>query len=317
MLPHGAVRTMLRCRRGSRIDSSPSKHEVAVWAEPGGAVVRKTDARQQWEAAAPGWARWESTVAAWMNPATASMLDMAGVDTGARVLDLACGAGSQTLDAARRVGAQGHVVANDISGTMLRQLRENAHSAGLANVTTLEGAAEDLDLSAESFDAAICRLGLMLFNDPAGALAAVWRALRPGAKVGVAVFTTPVANPFMAQPMEILLRHAGKSPPSPGQPGIFSLGLPGTLEQLLSRSGFQSIMQRDVDVPLRLPSAADALTMMKEAFGAYRAVLAECPEDVQVAAWAEVAEALRSFENSEGFVAPAEVAVAAGTKPAA
>jgi SAM-dependent methyltransferase len=278
--------------------------------------MQKGDVRRQWERAAPGWARWESTVATWMEPVTESMLDMAGVDTGARVLDLASGAGSQTLDAARRVGAQGHVVASDISDTMLHHVRENARAAGLANVTTLVGAAEDLDLPVESFDAAICRLGLMLFVNPARALAAVRRALRPGAKVGVAVFTTPAANPFMARPMQILLRHAGKTPPAPGQPGIFSLGTLGVLEQLLTGSGFVGVVQRDLDTPLRLPSATEALTMMQEAFGAYRAVLAESPETVQAAAWAEVAEALKSFETPEGFIAPAEVLVAAGATPA-
>ncbi|MGH7769447.1 MAG: class I SAM-dependent methyltransferase, partial [Candidatus Binatia bacterium] len=55
--------------------------------------------RQQWEGAAPGWAQWESTIANWTEPATEAMLAMAGVDAGARVLDLACGAGSQTLQA--------------------------------------------------------------------------------------------------------------------------------------------------------------------------------------------------------------------------
>lgn len=80
--------------------------------------MAKTDIRAQWEGAAPGWARWEPTVAAWMHPATEAMLDMAGVGAGARVLDLACGAGSQTLLAARRVGRQGHVAAIDIADTI-------------------------------------------------------------------------------------------------------------------------------------------------------------------------------------------------------
>jgi ubiquinone/menaquinone biosynthesis C-methylase UbiE len=183
--------------------------------------MQQAEIRKQWEGAAPDWAQWEAAIATWMEPATEAMLTMAGVSTGARVLDLACGAGSQTLHAAKRVGAQGHVVASDIADTMLHHVRENARAAGLANVTTLAGAAEDLEVTPESFDAVICRLGLMLFVAPAQALAAVRRALRPGGKVAVVVFTTPAANPFMAQPMQILLRHAGKTPPAPGQPGIF------------------------------------------------------------------------------------------------
>jgi SAM-dependent methyltransferase len=251
-----------------------------------------------------------------MEPATDAMLAMADVDAGTRVLDLASGAGSQTLDAGRRVGAQGSVVASDISDTMLHHVRDNARAAGLANLTTLAGAAEDLDVAAESFDAVICRLGLMLFVDPARALVAVARALRSRGKVAaVVVFTTPAANPFMAKPMQVLLRYAGKTPPSPVQPGIFSLGAPGVLSHLLVAAGFVGVDQRTLDVPLRMPSAADALTMMREAFGAYRAVVSDSPAAVQAAAWAEVVETLTSFETSTGIVAPAEVLVAAGVKP--
>jgi ubiquinone/menaquinone biosynthesis C-methylase UbiE len=276
----------------------------------------QADIRTQWEGAASGWARWEAMVAAWMEPATEAMLMMAGVRAGARVLDLACGAGSQTLQAARRVGPQGHVVASDIADTMLHHVRENARAAGLANVTTLSGAAEDLDVPPGSLDAVICRLGLMLFAEPSRALAAARRALRPGGKVAVVVFTTPATNPFMAKPMQILLRHAGRTPPAAGQPGIFSLGAPGVLERMLVDSGFQDVEPRTLTLSLRMASAAQALAMMQEAFGAYRAVIGDRPEAVQAAAWAEVTETLGSFQTSAGFVAPAEVLAISGARPA-
>jgi SAM-dependent methyltransferase len=274
------------------------------------------DIRSHWEGAAPGWARWEATIAASIAPATDAMLTMAAIDVGARVLDLASGAGSQTLRAAQLVGSRGHVVATDISETMLGYVQQNARSDGLTNVTTLAGAAEDLDVSAESFDAVICRLGLMLFSDPAAALRAARRALRARGKAAAVVFTTPAANPFMAKPMQILLRRAGKAPPAPGKPGIFALGAPGVIERLFADSGFESVECRTVPLVFRLPSAAQALAMMQEAFGAYRAVVSGCPEPVRLAAWAEVAETLRSFETATGFLGPAEVLVAAGTKPA-
>jgi ubiquinone/menaquinone biosynthesis C-methylase UbiE len=278
--------------------------------------MQQEEIRKQWEGAAPGWARWEATIATWMQPATEAMLTMASVATGARVLDLACGAGSQTLRAAQRVGAQGHVVASDIADTMLQHVRENARAAGLANVTTLAGAAEDLEVAPESFDAVICRLGLMLFGAPAKALTVVRSALRLRGKVAIVVFTTPAANPFMAQPMQILLRHAGKAPPAPGQPGIFALGAPGVLERLLVDNGFGAVEQCILGIPLRMASAAQALAMMQEAFGAYRAVLRDSPEAVRVAAWTEVAETLTTFDTPTGFVGPAEVLVATGTKSA-
>jgi ubiquinone/menaquinone biosynthesis C-methylase UbiE len=278
--------------------------------------MQNAEIRQQWEGAAAGWAHWEATIAAWMEPATEAMLDMAGVKAGVRALDLACGAGSQTLLAARRVGEHGHVVASDIADTMLHHVRENARAAGLINVSTVCGAAEDVVFPDETFDAVICRLGLMLFTAPAQAVGVTRRALKPHGKFAAVVFTTPAANPFMAKPMEILLRHAGKKPPEPGQPGIFALGAPGVMEQLLKQSGFVDIEQRTFAVPLRMQSAAHALVMIQDAFGAYRAVLNDQPELVRSAAWAEVAETLKTFETPTGFVAPAEVLVAAGAKPA-
>ena len=271
--------------------------------------------RKHWESAAPGWARWESTIAAWVEPATETMLDMAGIEAGARVLDIACGAGSQTLAAANRVGPEGHVVASDIAETMLRHVEQNARAAGLANVTTVAGPAEALTLAAESFDAVICRLGLMLFSDPTRALRAVRGALRPGGKVSVVVFTTPAANPVMARPMEILLRHAGKTPPAPGQPGIFALGASGVIDEIFGASGFVRPERRTVAVTFRTASAAQMLAMMQEAFGAYRAVVSDQPEAVRAAAWAEVAEALKRFETPTGFSAPSEVLVAAAARP--
>jgi SAM-dependent methyltransferase len=278
--------------------------------------MERAEIRKHWEGAAPGWAKWEETVANLIAPATEAMLAMAGVVSGARVLDLASGAGSQTLSAARRVGPQGHVVASDISDTMLRHVRENARAARLDQVSTVVGAAEELDVPAESFDAVVCRLGLMLFAEPLKALAVARRALKPGGKVAVVVFTTPGSNAFMAKPMQILLRHAGKAPPAPGQPGIFALGAPGVIERLFTASGFVGVEQRLFSLSLRMPSARHALAMMQEAFGAYRAVVSECSEAVRTAAWAEVAETLQSFETDTGFEAPAEVLVAAGVKSA-
>ena len=271
------------------------------------------DLRRTWEAAAPGWAQWEETFSAGLGEATKALLDMAGIGPGTRVLDLACGAGSQTLQAARRVGPAGQVVATDIAATMLAHLRENARRAGLGNITTLESPAEELDAQLPPFDAAISRFGLMLFASPARALAAVRGVLKPQARVAALVFTTPAANPFMATPMQVLLRHAGKPPPAPGQPGIFALGGNGVLEKLMADSGFADLHSRVVRAPLRLASAADALAMIQQAFGAYRAVIADLDESRKQAAWDEVAEVLKEFEIEDGLATELEFVIAAGS----
>ena len=140
-----------------------------------------------------------------------------------RVLDLACGAGSQILRTADRVGPEGRVVASDILTAMLSHVREAAEREGLSNIETLKCAAEELPGTTGVFDAAISRLGLMLFPQPKQALAAVQRVLKPKARIAALVFTTHGRNPFMAMPMQILLRHAGKEAPAAGRPGSLAL----------------------------------------------------------------------------------------------
>ena len=274
----------------------------------------KAALRDTWESAAPGWAKWEAVIAAGSLEATEAMLDMAGVAADMRVLDLACGAGSQSLTAAARVGPEGHVSACDISATMLAHVRENAKRNGISNIETLECAAEDLPSTQQAFDAAICRFGLMLFPGPMQALKAVQSVLKPQARFAALVFTTPANNPFMSQPMQILLRHAGKPPPPAGKPGIFALGGPGVLEGLLSETGFSDIEARTVRASLQLESSDEALEMMQQALGAYRAVVADLGSEARAAAWSEVGACLKQFEGDKGFQVELEFVIGSGAK---
>jgi ubiquinone/menaquinone biosynthesis C-methylase UbiE len=274
--------------------------------------ISPSELRAAWESAAPGWAKWERAFSAGLSGATDALIDMAGIRSGMRVLDLACGAGFQSIRAAKRVGPDGSVVAVDISSTMLEHVRRNAIEAGLRTIETLECAAEDLDVTQAPFDASICRLGLMLFPSPREALKAVQRVLRPGARFAALVFTTPVNNPFMAQPMAVLLRHAGKAPPAPGQPGIFALGGEGVLEQLMKDAGLGDVRTKALRASLRLPSASAALEMMQQAFGAYRAVVADLGDVERSNAWREVHGCLKQFEKNDGFEAEFEFIIGSG-----
>ena len=105
------------------------------------------EARKRWEAAAPGWAKWEPVLESGFRAATETMLDMAHVRPGTKLLDLACGAGSQSFQAAERVGSTGAVVASDISASMLSHVRDRSRRLGVRNIETLECAAEDLSSS--------------------------------------------------------------------------------------------------------------------------------------------------------------------------
>jgi ubiquinone/menaquinone biosynthesis C-methylase UbiE len=274
----------------------------------------QSELRNTWESAAPGWARWEEPFSAGLSTATDTLIDMADIRPGMRVLDLACGAGSQSIQAAKRVGPNGKVIAIDISPTMLEHVRQNAIKAELRNIETLECAAEDLDETQPPFDASISRLGLMLFSAPRSALKAIQRVLKPNARFAALVFTSPAINPFLAQPMAILLRRAGKSSPAPGQPGLFALGGDGVLEKLMTESGLVDVQTKILRAPLRLPSVSTALEMMQQAFGAFRAVVADIGDEERSKAWAEVYACLKHFGKSTGFEAEFEFVIGSGAK---
>ncbi|MFI7061138.1 class I SAM-dependent methyltransferase [Kribbella sp. NPDC050124] len=277
--------------------------------------VYKQTTRAQWEDAAEAWHRWGPTIEDWLGDATSAMLHAAGVDAGARVLDVAAGAGGQTLAAARLAGPTGRVLATDISPAILGYADRQAAEAGLETVETLEADGEDLSgLDEGSFDAAISRVGLIYFPDQQAALRGIHRALRPGGKFSAVVYSTPDRNGFFSIPVGIIRRRAELPPPAPGQPGPFSLGSPGVAEQTFSTAGFQDITVDVVPSPVRVPTAADCVRFERESFGALHQMLSGLDESGRAAAWQEITDQLAQFEGPDGFAGPCEMLVVTGTR---
>jgi SAM-dependent methyltransferase len=272
--------------------------------------------RAQWEAAAEAWDRWSPLLNDWLGAATEIMLDQARVGPGSRVLDVAAGAGDQTIVAARRAGPTGRVLATDISPTILRYAQAAARKAGLSNVETRELDGERHDQLPEgSFDAAISRVGLIYFPDQQRALAGIRHALRAGGRFAAVVYATPEKNPFFALPVGIIRRRAQLPPPLPGQPGPFSLGGEGVLARTLEQAGFREVEVRKVDSPVRLPSAADCVRFERESFGALHQMMAGLDDQERAATWDEIEQTLARFESKEGgFVGPCEMLVGSGTR---
>ena len=272
--------------------------------------------RAQWENAATAWDSWSPLLRSWLGAATEAMLDAAHVKPGSRVLDIAAGAGEQTLTAARRTGSTGHVLATDISPAILRYAQAAAQQAGLSHVETreLDGERHDM-LPAGSFDAAISRVGLIYFPDQQRALAGVIHALRPGGRFAAVVYSTPEKNPFFSLPVGIIRRRAQLPPPLPGQPGPFSLGGEGVLARTLAQAGFHDVEVRRIDSPVCLTSVAQCVRFERESFGALLQMMASMSDDERAATWQEVEEALGQFETPEsGFVGPCEMLVGSGTR---
>jgi ubiquinone/menaquinone biosynthesis C-methylase UbiE len=284
---------------------------MAVTFDP---VHYKDSTRAQWEDAAAAWHAWGPTLENWLGEATTLMLDAAGITTGSTVLDVAAGAGGQSLAAAHRVGPSGRVLATDISPAILGHAAAAAAAAGLTSMQTRELDGERLDVDPAAFDAVISRLGMIYFPDQPGALAGQYRALRPGGRISAIVYSTAERNAFFSIPISIIRCRAQLPPPAPGQPGPFSLGDPGVMEEALRQAGFRDVGSQAIPAPLRMAHTKEYVRFARESFGALHQMVAGLASAQREEAWQEISTELARFEGPAGFEGPCELIVAWGVK---
>jgi ubiquinone/menaquinone biosynthesis C-methylase UbiE len=245
---------------------------------------------------------------------TGMMLDLANIQVGDRVLELAAGMGDLAIMSAWRVGDNGYVLATDISANMLDLAAETFREAGLTNVETRVMDAENLDVAPDSFNVALCRSALMLFPNVAKALAGVHRALKPAGRFAVTVWSTAEKNPFHGLPLAIVSRLAKVPLPEPGHPGLFALSGQGVLEECYTRAGFRDVVVRAISVQRRFPSTAEAIEAMKDSFPRLKALMDKLSDTDRELAWREIERQLNQFEGPSGFEAPGEWLIGIGTK---
>lgn len=275
----------------------------------------KARARQHWDAVAPGWDTHSPQIRAWLRTATDTMIAMAGVVAGSRVLDVAAGAGDQTLDLAERVGPTGAVLATDLSPALVARAAQRLQRAGHAQVSCRVADGEDLQVEAGHFDAVVCRLGLMLFGNPLQGLREMQRALRPGGRVCTVVFAGPDRNPCVRILMQTAVRHAGLPMPDPFTPGsLFSLGRPGAIDSLMREAGLHDAATTAIDAVFHLPSVDDYLAFVRSSASPIVQILAALDERAAQAAWDDIRTQLRAFDTASGWAGPNELLLSSARK---
>lgn len=275
----------------------------------------KAALREQWDQSAAGWNEHAPQIRAWLATATEAMLDMAAIGPRSRVLDVAAGSGDQTLDIAERVGPGGYVLATDLSPAILALAHGNAERAGHRNVETKVADGERLPVDDASFDAAVCRLGLMFFPDPLQGLREMHRATRPGGRVCTMVFSRPDRNPCVTILMSTALKHAGLAPRDPFQPGgLLSLGKPGLADELFRAAGFRDVATTTLDAPFRLPTARHYLDFVRTSASPIQQILGRLDRAAADAAWAEMEQRLGEFTTPDGWVGPNELLLTVGRR---
>ena len=177
-----------------------------------------------------------------------------GIRPGDHVLDIGCGAGQTTRDAARMAVA-GHVLGVDISAPMIERARRLTHAAGVENVSFEQADAESYPFPAESFDVAISRFGTMFFRDPVAAFDNIARAMRRGGRLVMMVWQEHQRNEW-----SVCLQRAVAGLPAAARRALdpFSLADRPTTERVLDRAGFCDVTFTDVHAPVYYGPDVDA-----------------------------------------------------------
>jgi ubiquinone/menaquinone biosynthesis C-methylase UbiE len=256
--------------------------------------------RESWDDAAKGWQKWSDWLDGYSIAVCERLVEMAGVEPGSRVLDVAAGYGEPALTAARKAGPDGAVVATDISAEMLAYGRERAAAAGLDNVEFIESDASSLDFPAESFDAAVSRWGIIFEPDGEGAAARVRAFLKPGARMAISSWGTPERVPMIARPMRTALERLDMPPPPPGTPGPLSRPTPEAIGGLLEGGGFSDVQVEEVDLTFEWASPEEFSVYIKDIIAPIRKMVAAHPEEVQEEVWAAIAEDVRDQSDDGG-----------------
>ncbi len=258
--------------------------------------------RQQWAKAATGWRKWSELIERAARGVSERLVELAGVEPGDRVLDVAAGYGEPTLTAAMAAGPEGEVVATDISAEMLAFGRERAGAAGLGNIEFVESDAASLEFSEGSFDAALSRWGIIFEPDAETAAAHVRGFLEPGARMAISSWGQPDRVPFMAIPMRTAMERLQVPSPAPGTPGALSRPTPEALGGLLDVAGFSDVDVEEAQVTFEWQSPEEFTTYIREVSSSIKAIIDPHPPDVQEETWAAITDAIGQVAAEDGSV---------------
>ena len=212
--------------------------------------------RQGWASVAKGWEKWWKTIEVGADKVSRRLLELAEIKSGSRVLDIASGIGEPAITAARKVGSSGRVLATDISPQMLSIAKQRAISLGLQHVIEFkEGDAETINLPSSTFDAVLCRWGLMFLPDLRTGLSNIYGSLVNGGRLAFAVWSSSEKVPFISLVINTVSKETHKPGLPTGIPGPFILADENVLKDSLTKSGFGDVAIEKMDVTFTFDSA--------------------------------------------------------------
>ena len=230
------------------------------------------------------------------------------------VLDIGCGAGQTTRDAARLATA-GAALGVDVSASAIERARELTDAAGLSNVSFERTDAASHPFPPGSFDVAISRFGTMFFADPVAAFANIGRAVRRGGRLVMMVWREHDLNEWSVSIERALADRTDAPAPSPARQDAFSLADPGLTERILDAAGFVEASFADVHVPVYYgPDAAAALEWTR-GFSSVKDVLQRLDPAAAGRALQRLAQALAAHVSAGGVWLDSRAWIVAARRP--
>jgi SAM-dependent methyltransferase len=232
------------------------------------------------------------------------MLEAAELESGQRVLDVGCGAGSTTVEAARRVAPNGAAVGVDISGHALALARERAAAAGLEAVDFIEADAQVHPFEPGAFDAVISRFGTMFFGDSVAAFSNLRRALRRGGRLTIVAWQGPFESEWTTVAVNVAIAHFGRPPDlgAPGGPGPFAFADGDRFKRVVTAGGFRDVTLAAITRPMLMGSDVADVVGMVAATPQSQGLFADQPEAKVEAAMAGLRDAFAPYARPEGVV---------------
>jgi ubiquinone/menaquinone biosynthesis C-methylase UbiE len=246
---------------------------------------------ENWGSVAAGWMEWSEFNDRADRHISERLVELAGVRSGSRVLDVAAGYGEPALTAARRAGPEGRVVATDISAEMLAFARERAAAAGLSNVEFMQSDASRLDFPHESFDAAVSRWGIIFEPEAEAAAGRIRGFLKPGARMAIASWGGPDQVPFLSIPMRTTRERLGVPAPPAGTPGPLSRPTPAAIGGLLEGGGFSEVVVEQDEVTFEFDSPEHFTAYVRAIAAPIRAMIEQHAGAAQEEAWDAITQA--------------------------
>lgn len=262
----------------------------------------KTGQIRQWNAAAAGWRKWWQTFEQGAQQLSDRLVELAEIKPGQRVLDVATGIGEPAVTAARHVGPNGRVVATDQAPQMLAIAKERAGELGLQNMEFREMDAESLNLLEGTFNAVLCRWGLMFLPNLAESLRQMWRLLSPGGYMAAAVWDVAAKVPVLSLPMSVARQILQLPSPPPGTPGFFDLADPVALERSLRQAGFADVRTERITVTYELSSAEEFVQRACDVNVVINNALAALPMERQAEVRQAIANAAQQYATADGTI---------------